>query len=177
MTKSLMAVAGASLAVAAAANADLTFNVGGPYVFTGGQSITFLTTPIVGTLTGISVTMNYSGAAGGSWVADTAVTVDALQWGGYDIFMNGATNYMGGISGFPNSGAAGNYSGTGGGANVVYNGGTALVGIGNGYSFASSSMTLTDIVITLHGVEKVPGPGAVALLGLAGLTTGRRRRA
>jgi hypothetical protein len=45
--------------------------------------------------------------------------------------------------------------------------------IGNGYGAAGTSGTWTG-TITLIGV--VPAPGAVALLGLAGLT-GRRRRA
>lgn len=177
MKKSLIAIAGATLAVSAVANADITLNFGSGYVFTGGQSITFATTPIVGTLTGIIVTLDYSNSLGSSWVQDTAVTVDSYQWGGYDIFLNGATSYRGAIAGFPNSAAAGSYVGTGGNAAVVYNGGTAVVGIGNGYSFAGSSMTLDNITITLVGVDKVPGPGAAALLGLAGLAGSRRRRA
>ncbi len=53
------------------------------------------------------------------------------------------------------------------------NGSDLNVWIGNGYSFAGSSGTWTGTV-TLHGVN-VPAPGAIALLGLAGLTARRRR--
>ncbi|MSR70349.1 MAG: PEP-CTERM sorting domain-containing protein, partial [Phycisphaerales bacterium] len=45
---------------------------------------------------------------------------------------------------------------------------------GNGYGAAGTSGTFTGS-ITLHGVSAVPAPGAIALLGLAGLV-GRRRR-
>lgn len=165
----------AALVTASAANADVTINLGGPYVFTGGQSTTVNSAPLFGTLTGITVSLDYSNALGGSWVADTGVTVDALQWGGYDMFINGATTDMGGIVGFPNSGTAGSYVGTGGGASVAYAGGSAVVGIGNAYTFAGSGMTLNNVVITLHGVN-VPAPGALALLGVAGVVGGRRRR-
>jgi len=48
------------------------------------------------------------------------------------------------------------------------------VWIGNGYGAAGTSGTWSGTV-TLHGVSVVPAPGAIALLGLAGLA-GRRRR-
>jgi len=48
------------------------------------------------------------------------------------------------------------------------------VWIGNGYGAAGTSGTWTG-TITLIGVNAVPAPGAIALLGLAGLA-GRRRR-
>ncbi len=178
MKKHALIAVGSLLVAATAAQADLVVSIEGPQVLDGGAGITVTTTNLVGTLTGISVTLSYSGAAGGSWVQDTGVTVDDLQWGGYDVFVNGASDYLGTIVGFPNNGASGNYVGTGSGASVVYSNQSAVVGIGNGYSFGGSSMTLDNIKITLHGVDKaVPGPAAFALLGLAGFAGARRRRA
>jgi len=46
--------------------------------------------------------------------------------------------------------------------------------LGNGYGAGGTSGTWTG-TITLLGVNAVPAPGAMALLGLAGLA-GRRRR-
>lgn len=174
--KTILCAAGATLALAAVANADVTIAFGGPYTLTGGQGITTTTGPLTGTLTGIQVTLDYSGAVGASWVADTAVTVDALQWGGYDIYCNGASSYLGGIVGFPNSGTAGAYAGAGAGASVNYAGGSAVVGFANGWSL-SGGATLNNVTITLVGVDLVPAPGALALLGAAGLAGSRRRRA
>jgi MYXO-CTERM domain-containing protein len=51
----------------------------------------------------------------------------------------------------------------------------AAVWLGNGYGAAGTSGTWTGS-ITLIGVEAIPAPGAVALLGLAGLAGSRRRR-
>ncbi|MFM8641679.1 MAG: PEP-CTERM sorting domain-containing protein [Phycisphaerales bacterium] len=48
--------------------------------------------------------------------------------------------------------------------------------LGNGFSGAGAQGTWTGS-ITLIGVNVVPAPGAIALLGLAGLAAGRRRRA
>ena len=47
--------------------------------------------------------------------------------------------------------------------------------LGNGYGAAGTSGTWTGS-ITLIGVNAIPAPGALALLGVAGLA-GRRRRA
>lgn len=168
--------AGAMLVAAAAANADVTVALpGGQFTGPGGQTV--VSTPLIGTLTGIIVKFNYSDSVGFSWAADVAATVDEHQWGGFDVFINGATNFQG-ATGAPNSGAAVNF--VSGVLNLaggkIYNNETAVVGIGNGYSFASSGFVLSNVEITLLGVEKIPAPGAMALLGLAGLI-GRRRRA
>ncbi len=53
---------------------------------------------------------------------------------------------------------------------------TQSIWVGNGYGDAGTSGTWTG-TITLVGVNLVPAPGAVALLGLAGAIGGRRRRA
>jgi MYXO-CTERM domain-containing protein len=51
---------------------------------------------------------------------------------------------------------------------------TQSIWIGNGYGAAGTSGTWTG-TITLLGVTAVPAPGAVALLGLAGFCSRRRR--
>jgi hypothetical protein len=58
----------------------------------------------------------------------------------------------------------------------VFSGSAAdpIIWLGNGYGAAGTSGTFTG-TITLIGVNAVPAPGAIALLGLAGLA-GRRRR-
>jgi MYXO-CTERM domain-containing protein len=59
-------------------------------------------------------------------------------------------------------------------APITMDGSDLIVWIGNGYGAAGTSGTWSG-TITLHGVDAVPAPGAIALLGLAGLA-GRRRR-
>ncbi|MBX3354163.1 MAG: hypothetical protein KF724_00515 [Phycisphaeraceae bacterium] len=176
--KKVLIAASTVLVAAAAANADVVVTIPGTHVLAGGQGVTVETTPLIGTLTGIIVKFNYSNAAGGSWAADIGATVGNLQWGGYDIFVNGANDYQG-ETGAPNSGSNVNFASAVLGllsAAPSYNNTTAIVGVGNGYSFAGSSATLSDVEITLKGVDKIPAPGALALLGLAGVV-GRRRRA
>jgi hypothetical protein len=59
---------------------------------------------------------------------------------------------------------------------IVFSGSAAdpIIWLGNGYGASGTSGTFTG-TITLIGVNAVPAPGAIALLGLAGLA-GRRRR-
>jgi MYXO-CTERM domain-containing protein len=50
-----------------------------------------------------------------------------------------------------------------------------VIWVGNGYGASGSSGTWTG-TITLIGIDEVPAPGALALLGVAGLSARRRRR-
>jgi MYXO-CTERM domain-containing protein len=47
--------------------------------------------------------------------------------------------------------------------------------LGNGYGAAGTSGIWSGTII-LHGVDAIPTPGALALLGLAGLAARGRRR-
>jgi hypothetical protein len=51
---------------------------------------------------------------------------------------------------------------------------TQVIWLGNGYSRPDASGTWTG-TITLLGVTAVPAPSAIALLGLAGFSSRRRR--
>lgn len=61
---------------------------------------------------------------------------------------------------------------------IVFSGasGDPLIWLGDGYGAPGTSGTWTGS-ITLVGVNAVPAPGALALLGVAGVAAGRRRRA
>lgn len=170
--------AGAALAIAGAASADLKLDLGGPFTFGPSQGgsgfLTFETTGLIGTLTGIEISLDFSAPVAGSWVQDFVLGVDGLSWGGFDD--NFGLSDQGDIIGFPGTGAPGFYVGTGSVMNpVVYNGETATILIGNGWT--SGGFTVDNVSVTLLGVTKIPAPGAIALLGLAGLTGTRRRRA
>lgn len=183
MKNRILAVS-AMLAAATAATADVVVSVPGG-TFTEGQGNFVITTPLQGTLTGIIVKFDYSGAGADSWKSDVAATVDLLQWGGYQpslAFANGATTFVA-ATGAATNGTAGSFTSAvlAFPGSPVYAGGTAKVGIGNGYNDGlpnggGSIFTLTNVSITLVGVDKIPAPGGLALLGLAGVV-GRRRRA
>lgn len=183
--KTRILAVGAVLAAATAAAADVVVAVPGG-TFTEGQGNFVVTTPLQGTLTGIIVSFTYANGGVDSWQADVAATVGINQWGGYTpslAFANGATTYIG-ATGAPNVGGAGPVNFTSAVLNLpggqVFNNQTANVGIGNGYNDGNpggggSIFTVSNVSITLVGVEKIPAPGALALLGLAGVIARRRR--
>lgn len=179
--KKFMIVAGLALAAVSAANADVKLSFAGPITFgngtTGPQNLSFTTTPLVGTLTGVVVSFTWSGAVGASWASDFFVGVGAPQsiyWGGFST-LTGVKQSA--LVGLPETGANGTYSGTGSGGNgpfPTYNNTTAIINYGNGWT-GNGGFTVTDLSITLKGVDKIPAPGAMALLGLAGFAARRRR--
>ena len=59
---------------------------------------------------------------------------------------------------------------------IVFSGSATdpIIWLGNGYGAAGTSGTWTGS-ITLVGVNAVPAPGALALLGVAGFAARRRR--
>lgn len=180
--KKAMLVGVAALAATAAANADVTIEWFGSYTMGAGEGFWVESTPLQGTLVRVTLTANFTAIGAFSWGSDLAVTVDSEQWNGYQFglaMVNGATVANGNIPGFLNNDTLGTFSGSSSSTvNPTYNGETAIVGFGNGYEFvaAETSLTVDYVSITLHGVDKVPAPGALALLGLAGVTGNRRRR-
>jgi hypothetical protein len=179
-----VSIVGATLAaaVAVSASADVT------YSFTNqtwnGFSFTeaFAAGTLTGSLTGASINVTLNSSANFTYADDLAIYVGpnpialggALQVGGFSN-LQAQQRYF-----WPNGGSAA--PGTTSIGTVTFT--TALnfsgtpadltVWVGNGYGAAGTTGNWTGSV-TLIGVNVVPAPGAVALLGLAGLV-GRRRR-
>jgi MYXO-CTERM domain-containing protein len=188
MKKSTIIASGiAASAIAAAASADITVTLTGQ-TYTGfnfAQAVDYTQFNIVGTFTGASINVTLDASTAYTYADDLCVYVDVeplssagfLQCGGFSnlgaaqryFWPNGASSAVGTTSvGTVNFTTALAFSG-----NKAVDG---TIWIGNGYGASGTSGTWTG-TITLHGVDAVavPAPGAIALLGLAGLA-GRRRR-
>ncbi len=180
--KKIALVAGLAAAVAGTASADVTVT------FTNqtwtGFNFTDLTAQFggfSGTLTGVSVNATLNASTNFTYADDLCVYVDVaplstgglLQVGGFSnlsalqrvAWANGGSSAPGTTVIDSKSVNAISFSG---GA------GDATIWLGNGYGASGTSGTWTGS-ITLIGVNAVPAPGAIALVGLAGLA-GRRRR-
>ena len=185
--KTVLAAGVAAAALASAASADITVTLTNQ-TFTGFNFATvvdYTQFNIVGSFTGASINVTLNASVSYTYADDLCVYVDVepLSTAG---FLQ--------VGGFSNLSAAQRYSWPNGGSSAVgttsigtvnfttalaFTGDKAVDGtvwIGNGYGAAGTSGTWTGTV-TLHGLDAVavPAPGALALLGLAGLA-GRRRR-
>ncbi len=175
-------VLGASLVaiVGATASADVTFSFTNQ-TWTGFNfSEAYAANSLSGTMTGASINATLNASVSYTYADDLCVyiagtplaTGGALQCGGYSNLSAGQRYW------WPNGGSS--VPGTTSIGTVTFATGVDMTGssnsvwIGNGYGAAGTSGTFTGS-ITLHGVNAVPAPGAIALLGLAGLA-GRRRR-
>ncbi len=138
---------------------------------------------LVGTLTAVSVDAVLTASTSYTYADDLCIYVDDLPL---------STGGLLQVGGFSNLSAAQRYFWPNGGSSAP---GTTVIGtvnlttalaftgsaadaavwLGNGYGAAGTSGTWTGSV-TLIGVDAIPAPGAVALLGLAGLAGSRRRR-
>lgn len=185
--KTVLAAGVAAAALVSAASADVTVTLTNQ-TFTGfnfSQFVDYNTLSIVGTLTGASINVTLNASTSYTYADDLAIYVDVeplstggrLQIGGFSN-LSAAQRYS-----WPNGGSSAPGTTSIGSVNLT----TALsfigdksvdgtVWVGNGYGAAGTSGTWSGTV-TLHGVDAVavPAPGAIALLGLAGLA-GRRRR-
>lgn len=133
-----------------------------------------------GSITGVSVNATLNSSTNFTYADDLCVYLDVLplstaglvQVGGYSD-LNAAQRYFWSNGGSDTPGTV--VSGTVNFLTPVSMATRDLsVYLGNGYGAGGTSGTWTGS-ITLLGVTAVPAPGAVALLGLAGLV-GRRRR-
>lgn len=180
--KKIALAAGLATAVAGTASADVMVE------FTNatwtGWNFTDLTAAnggFSGTLTGVSVNVTLNASTNWTYADDICVYVDPAP-----LSMNGLLQ----VGGYSNLGAAQRVFWANGGSStvgttcidfqavnpIVFSGSSAdpIIWLGNGYGYSATSGTWTGS-ITLHGVNAVPAPGAIALVGLAGLA-GRRRR-
>ena len=175
-------VLGASLAaiVGSVATADVTYSLTNQ-TWTGFNFTEAYTAGgLSGTLTGASINVTLNAAVNYTYADDLTVYVagsplalgGALQCGGFSN-LNAGQRYF-----WPNGGSSAPGTTSIGTVNFTtglnMTGSTNSVWIGNGYGAAGTSGTFTGS-ITLLGVTAVPAPGAIALVGLAGLV-GRRRR-
>jgi hypothetical protein len=176
-------LAGVSLAalVGAAASADVTYSFTNQ-TWTGFNfNEAFAAGTLTGSLTGASINVTLDASTNYTYADDLCIYVasnpiafgGALQVGGFSNLSAAQRVYWpNGGSSAPGTTSVGSVS-----FNPVSFSGSAsdfTVWVGNGYGSSSTSGTWTGSV-TLIGVNQVPAPGALALLGLAGLA-GRRRR-
>lgn len=173
---------GASLAtiVGSVATADVTYSFTNQ-TWTGFNfNEAYTAGSLSGTLTGATVNATLNASVGYTYADDLTVYVagsplalgGALQCGGYSN-LNAARRYSWANGGSSTAGTT--VTGTVNFTTALnMTGSTNSVWIGNGYGAAGTSGTWTGS-ITLLGVSAVPAPGAIALVGLAGLV-GRRRR-
>jgi hypothetical protein len=180
--KTLIASGIAAAALVSAASADYTVN----FLNTtwAGGTLSDLTAQyggFSGTLTGISVNATLNASSNYTYADDLCVYVDPAP-----LSLGGLLQ----VGGFSNFGAAQKISWSNGADSVpgttvvdtksvnpiVFSGSLSdpIIYLGNGYGAAGASGTWTG-TITLIGVNVVPAPGAVALLGLAGFCSRRRR--
>jgi len=185
--KTVLASTVAAAALVSAASADITVTLTNQ-TFTGlnfAQFVDYTTTNIVGTLTGASINVTLEASTNFTYADDLCVYVDIapLSFGGF-LQVGGFSNlqatqrysWPSGGSSAPGTTAIGTVNFT---TALSFTGNRAVDGtvwIGNGYGASGTSGTWSGTV-TLIGVDAVPvpAPGALALLGLAGLTRRSRR--
>jgi MYXO-CTERM domain-containing protein len=179
--KTFIASGIAAAALISAASADVTYTFTSQtwtgFIFNEAYAAGSLT----GTLTGVSVNATLNASTNYTYADDLCVYINPspLSFGGLLQ-----------VGGFSDLSATQRYSWANGGASAP---GTTVTGtvnlttainmaanpaqsiwIGNGYGAGGTSGTWTGTV-TLVGVNAVPAPGAIALLGLAGFCSRRRR--
>jgi MYXO-CTERM domain-containing protein len=177
----------AAAALASAASADITitlnnqtfagFNFNQIMDYAGGRNA-------LGTLTGATINMTLNASTSFTYADDICIYV------GPDPIATGGRLQIGGFSNlsaaqrrsWPNGGSSAPGTTATGTVNLVtalaFVGNSAVdqfIYIGNGYGATGTSGTWTG-TITLIGIDEVPAPGALALLGVAGLSARRRRR-
>jgi hypothetical protein len=175
-TRFVLSAAGASAAaIGGAAAADITVNIGSTSLL-GGEYTTVSLGSVSGAVTSIGYRYVWENSTGdSSWGSDMIFGAsdgfNGVSIGGYNGYLSsivGGSSSMwtfgGGITGSPTDGS---YSGL----NVL----SSAVSM-SGIADASSAGTVTSVELTFYGLNAVPAPGALALLGLAGLAGGTRRR-
>lgn len=172
--KNVLVAAVLAAGATAVASADVKIDFGSG-LYSGSQSSIITLSDLQGSLTGFSISFDFVGA-GASWASDAAFVLNGTQFGGYNIYLSSASTF-GGFWAFDGSGSApaGNYTDTKAASDSYVFGNSYSFEFGNGWS-GSGPVEYNNVTVTLFGVSQVPAPGAIALLGLAGLI-GRRRRA
>jgi hypothetical protein len=179
--KTLIASGIAAAALVSAASADVTYTVTNA-TFDGFDFIqAYAAGTLTGTLTGASIDVTLMASTNGTTADDLCLyvapapfgTFGLLQCGGYSTLP--ASKYYS----WPNGGNSDPGTTSIGTRNFspsidMAANPTQVIWLGNGYSRPDASGTWTG-TITLLGVTAVPAPSAIALLGLAGFSSRRRR--
>jgi MYXO-CTERM domain-containing protein len=185
--KTFIASGIAAASLVSAASADITVTLTNQ-TFTGfnfAQFVDYTQFNIVGSLTGAAINVTLDASVAYTYADDLCVYVDVeplstggrLQIGGFSN-LSASQRYFwpNGGSSAPGTTSIGSVSLT---SALSFTGDKAVDGtvwIGNGYGASGTSGTWSGTV-TLFGVDAVavPAPGALALLGLAGFASRRRR--
>ncbi len=185
--KTFIASGIAAASLVSAASADITVTLTNQ-TFTGfnfSQFVDYTQYNIVGSLTGAAINVTLDASVAYTYADDLCVYVDVeplstggrLQIGGFSN-LSASQRYFwpNGGSSAPGTTSIGSVSLT---SALSFTGDKAVDGtvwIGNGYGAGGTSGTWSGTV-TLFGVDAVavPAPGALALLGLAGFASRRRR--
>lgn len=185
--KTFIATGIAAASLVSAASADITVTLTNQ-TFAGFNFNTFVDYTqfnVVGTLTGASINVTLNGSVAYTYADDLCVYVDVeplstggrLQIGGFSNLSAAQRLFWpNGGSSAPGTTSIGSVSLT---SPLAFTGNKAVDGtiwIGNGYGASGTSGTWTGTV-TLQGLTAVaiPAPGALALLGVAGFASRRRR--
>jgi hypothetical protein len=182
--KTLIASSIAAAALVSAASADVTYTLTNA-TFTSWSFIqAYAAGSLAGTLTGASINVTLNASSYNTYADDLCVYVTPAPSAGVGLLQCGGFTSLGtsqryfwpnGASSAPGTTSVGTRNFVTG-INMATNP-TQSIWIGNGYyepSTNGTSGTWTG-TITLIGVTAVPAPGAVALLGLSGIYSRRRR--
>jgi hypothetical protein len=185
--KTFIASGIAAASLVSAASADITVTLTNQ-TFTGfnfSQFVDYTQYNIVGSLTGAAINVTLDASVAYTYADDLCVYVDVeplstggrVQIGGFsNLSASQRYSWPNGGSSAPGTTSIGSVSLT---SALSFTGDKAVDGtvwIGNGYGASGTSGTWSGTV-TLFGVNAVaiPAPGALALLGLAGFASRRRR--
>jgi uncharacterized protein (TIGR03382 family) len=168
----MLSAAGVSVAaIAGLVSADISVSDNDVYLI-GGSGAGYSLGAVSGTLTGITFVTDWANTAGdSSWASDMLIAVSdgasLVSAGGFNMSFGGSS--WGALSGSPSTGTYTTYL-----SGSMAMSGSAAFYLYNGWS--SSGGTTSSFTVTLHGLNAVPAPGALALLGLAGIASRRRRK-
>ncbi|MBL9150400.1 MAG: hypothetical protein JNM94_17075 [Phycisphaerae bacterium] len=178
MSKITLCAAGLAAIVGSVAAADTNISLGNNSLV-GGASNTY-TFNLSGSLTDFSIAFDYVDGNSASWASDMILQIIDPNgvnkyWGGTNVVPAGSTFQA--FWSFDGSGStnSGPYSDTSNAVAGMSGNGTWTFRIWNGWTGATNPCQYNNVAVSLKG-SIVPAPGALALLGLAGLA-GRRRRA